>query len=382
MNPCGLDFAYPLGAVGLHSGWFPGLDPDGRYLMTPRVRVQLVSHKGHSVLTSLETVAHLKAESPQCPGSVDGLSSGAGSALVHLQDTIVKVKRCGFREGGAALWPHHDTTLSVCAGSWIENSEVEQVRGILRTEDALREYDFLRKLRGIGLNDAYHPLDVVEYQLDFSWLQGAVVDPKAAVVLCQVSSDLRVDELFVLMLAPILVELWESGELQYSSAMSTFFACNMSVSGFITHRFPRLQKWFRHVGYVLGVWYRHFHSLGLLRGYLNAWFGNEVVDTNGRLSFVDVDSASTTESISSRHVVRKLQELEYTQAMTAFWAEFENSTLHLFGLCGMAALQGFQEGYQRNVKILPLLKDTVDEAVAGFGSCRDGWEQLMAGVVK
>lgn len=337
-------FSYPRLLFGFCSGWSASFEPDGRYTITARRAVGLVEHPAEFVpAQGTGTVGIPFLVKTEGEGaSARGLSSGAGSTLIERDDAVYKIKRNGFLGTRYTHRPFVDSAIHDAPGETLESSTALNYRGVLPPDRARRELEAIRVLREEGLCAAYEPVGLYIYDLPTPLSPRH--PPKAGSTLVKVISDVRFDELIFAVLTDYLAEEVGTGALRFEPAEGVFIADNCSVTRFFDLCDRGLSDTFFQLGRSVGSYYREFHRAGHLRGYLNAWFGNEVVNPDGTLSLVDLDFSILRPSCSERDVAY-LQRLEYSQARGAFSGEFESMFLHCFATVGYYLGKGFDDGY-------------------------------------
>ncbi len=322
---------------GFSSGWANDFNPDGNYALTQRRNVSLEEIPARSILTGKQEIILLK----NSQGSIRGISSGAGSSLYEKEGIILKIKRNGYKERGPTNEPF---TYTRNAGN--QTTETEEYRGILHKQTAINEYNAIQQLRKEGLCEAYKPIDILEYTIPQT-------NKKAHALITEVTSEVRLDEVILGIQGNILTEKIKTGELIFNETTGMFRTNNLDEEAFLN---PQTQQDVYNIGYSLGSHYKEFHRKGWTRGYPHSWFGNEILNTDGTLSFVDLEDASKNKT--NIH-----QQTERYQAQSALFAEFEH--LGIRGLAHNAATlaQAFSEGYERTSRPIPIPQETIQRFI-------------------
>jgi hypothetical protein len=300
---------------------------------------------------------------PMAAGSLHrGLSCGAASALVAAGGTVYKLKRCGFRTEGFRKGRrnrYHETI-----GEDIVEDLVlaERPFGLLGAEGAWNEVRIVERLRAFGLCDAYRPIGVFTFSV-----RGATADSDvAAAALCEVTSDLRGDELFFAMLVCALAASARQGEFAYVPDQRRFELRGLKLRSVLTDIAEgRAHRRLRALGKAVGGAHRRLHGTGFIRGYNNTWFGNDVVGPDGQISLIDHDNSVVLPEDPLpgplRAYLRSMNCYGYTAQL---WQEATRFSVLPISAGAMEIATGFDEGYRDGAEpsIGPeLLRDIVAE---------------------
>ena len=312
--------------MGFCSSWAENFNPEGNYVLTKRKKVKLKEINAKSIITNKPQKMFLR--DPE--GTIKGVSSGAGSSLLKDADNVYKIKRNGYKENGPTYNPF----------SYKDNKDGKQTtkileyRGILTKNQALGEYNALIKLKKEGLCEAYDPIDVLEYTIPFT-------DQKAYSVITKIKSEVRFDELIFGIQGEVIANKVNSGQLIFDKKTGMFNVNNLDEKEFSN---KTLQDDLYIIGYCLGSYYKEFHRKGWVRGYPHSWFGNEIINEDGTISFVDLEEATNKKENLELH-----QKTERYQAQSALFAEFEH--LGIRGLAHNAATlaEAFRQGYDESL---------------------------------
>lgn len=332
-------FDYPK-TFGFTSGWNDGFNPDGSYRLTRRIPVRLQKLPAHSLLTGESRTMLLKTAKKT---GFAGLSSGAGSSLYRLADgSVIKIKRNGYFHNGPVNESYCLPDVSFKAN--LETSKTFFKRGIMDRKTAETEFKMLALLHNEGFCSAVVPQDILIYSLPDS-------KEEAYAIFCQVTSDLRLDELVFALYSDHLKRQVDSKKLSFNKKNGLFLAKNYSLNDALNEK--QLFSDLFIIGKVLGSNYRKFHQAGFLRGYPHSWFGNEVIGKDGSVSFADLEFAYHT--VSGKKQFKQLQEIERFQAQSALFSEFETMGLHFFALGAKELAKGFIAGYEKpSVRKIPV----------------------------
>lgn len=353
-------FNYPTGFFWFCSGWHDEFEPDGRYSITRRRKVSLKEEEAQFTKTSTLNYSIPQLLLKNKESNITGLSSGAGSSLFEHSGNIFKIKRNGFFNDKYTFQPFLDSGIDADLENVIESSIMLNYRGVLTPERAEREIKALDVLKREGLCDAYEPLGFFLYELpsQLSEHDNAI----AGASLMAVNSDIRIDEFVFALLSDMLYKSIDEGYLKYDHSNHVFLANDFPVSSFFKEFKTQYSEIFYDIGKSIGSFYKEFHNNGHLRGYLNAWFGNEVVNPDGSLSLIDLDFSIMNPKFSKEDI-KELQKLEYSQARGSFSSEFESMFLHSFALVGYYLGKGFDNGYYCSSNPINIPQEYVNKAV-------------------
>lgn len=239
-------------------------------------------------------------------GATVGWSSGAGGAVFRSNGRLFRLKRCGYRnEGIGRSGPVLDRAFVPDGAGRVCARRVATPLGLCHPLILTRELETLGCLRAAGF------VSGIEAVARYS------VAEDGDAVLLEIQSDLRVDELALL--------LWRQGHRALSMNRASLVHLALSL--------------FHDVGKA----YRDAHLAGFTRGVGNAWFGNDVVLASGRVTFVDTENAFVPESVTANRL-RKLQLADLRHYRSSVVAGSRTSAA--LGTVGDAVLNAFNRGYR------------------------------------
>lgn len=306
-------FRMPSCASGWHSGWDEKQnDPCAALALAKRRTVQLAPHAAERTVT-------LAADSDVPPfllktplGTVRGLSSGAGGALVEWRGNIFKLKRCGLKNEGIFLNAIRDRNISTAGDRLIETT-ISAPAGLAPLPLLEREAEVVCRLPEFGLEAASRPSVI------YVIVKG---DAPSGCLVSTVKSDLRVDE--------VLYGL----------------ACN---HGGLLSR-PKIHELVEELGAAEGALYSRIHCSGIVRGIGNSWYGNEALGSDGSLLLCDLETFFFPELVTLE-LSRFYRSHEKNFFHMAVWR-----SLAMLGDTGMDLtrrfLRAFQSTYERRAEIL------------------------------
>jgi hypothetical protein len=350
------DFRYPLGAVGFSSGWRRAagfslnrqpqlsarlqtkLVPCGRSMFLPFENGGLRSNGSNAATRSLRFMV----KAPPDGDGITAITSGGGSAIFDWNGWALKLKRCGFAEDGFADEPFYSPSLVVKADDTLEYCS-KNYGGLMPLESAIAELLWADRARNFGLAEAYRPagLIVLTEPPDLPFR----ARPFGAAVF-DLDSDLRVDELVMMALSPILTELFREKLLRLHPA-NEFHGANGFPLGASLARWTEVSRRLDGIGRASGGLYRKTHDIGLLRGRGSCWFGNEVVGRDGRLSLVDFDGGMEWAATFDTTLAERLRALEVeAYCAETFWFLTDMKPI-LFGVLATAYVAAFRDGYTK-----------------------------------
>lgn len=315
------DFTKP-NTFGFTSSWAENFDPEGNYVLTKRRRVNLKEFPARSIMRAgKETSIFLRNEH----GTREGLSSGAGSSIVDINGRPIKIKRNGYKENGPVSKPFKTVNKG--------KTEIVPYRGILSLEQALGEYQAIKKLKEDNLCSAYTPVDILEYTIPGT-------EKKAYALITEINSDVRIDEVIFGLHGAVLADKVRKKELVFDQKKGLFTLEGLVDEGFND---KTLKEDLYMLGYSLGSFYKEFHEKGWVRGYPHSWFGNEVLNSDGTISFVDLEDATNTFKVND---LKRKQRLEWRQAQGALVAEFEYLGIEPLSCNAAIIAEAFANGYK------------------------------------
>lgn len=272
--------------------------------------------------------------------AIAGLTSGGGSAVFASGGATYRLKRCGQAFDGFPDQPFYSHAQVAVDGGSVEVS-YKPLSGLMSLATALGELKMADLFRRNGLAPAVEPVAM----LAITNLPGVDKSANAAAVLYRIDSDLRLDELVHLALSPVLAELFEEKAVTYNPD-SGWWDANGAPMSSVLDAWPAPFERVRQLGVAAGGSYRQTHDAGFLRGKGSAWFGNEVVDAQGRLSVVDFDGGTgpaTDFPATMNALLRSYENSLYCNESFWYMTDRKPSTLGLFGA---AFVDGFREGYE------------------------------------
>jgi hypothetical protein len=347
------DVRFPREAYGHSSGWHPRRafslkrQPD----LAPRMPVALEAC-GDAVAFRLVDglldlceardfpVGFMVKRDPATAGphALAGLSSGGGSALFSIDDSVYRLKRCGQAYDGFTDEPYF-THAIVSARETLEVT-AKPLGGLMTIATALLELEMAGAFRSNGLSPAIEPVGM----LIVTGLAGLPAGASPAAVLYRIESDLRLDEVVYMALSPVLAELFDAGVLAYDPLSGWWDAAGTPMSA-VMRLWPDAFDRVTQLGMAAGGNYRAVHEMGYLRGKGSSWFGNEVIGTDGRLSAVDFDGGTGLAVEYDPKVARTLRRFEtecYCAESFTYLKDMRPCTLGIFGT---AFIDGFRAGY-------------------------------------
>jgi hypothetical protein len=350
------DFRLPRHAYGHSSGWHPkrafslNRQPD----LAPRMPVAL-QPIGESVPFRLEDgflnpctsdafpATFMVKTSPHhsAPGAIFGLSSGGGSAIFEKGDSVYRLKRCGQAYDGFTNEPFFTHAVISSEASDMIEVTYKPLGGLMTVVTALLELRMAHTFHCAGLSSAIEPVGM----LIVTGLPSVSADANVAAALYRIKSDVRLDEMVYMALSPVLAELFEAGAISYNPVTGWWDAAGTPLEGALhmwSDSFDRVTR----LGIAAGGCYRNVHEAGYLRGKGSSWFGNEVVDADGRLSVVDFDGGNGVASEYPRKIADMLRVFEsncYCTESFGYLLYMRPSTLGVFG---SAFIEGFRLGYK------------------------------------
>lgn len=367
------DFAFPVGAYGNSSAWWPprGVNlhrqPDlaARRLLSliPTGEAVFMPARGNSGAIRTSTFFEKRPyDADTLEQGLLALSSGAGSALVRDRDKqTFKLKRCGLADQGFPMQYSQSHRSVNRDGEQFEFSDLA-LAGLMNVETAAVECEMANELHSIGLTPAYKPCGIFLINRLSAEHNSAGV---AAAVLMKVRSDLRVDELVYMTMTPLLADLFDCGKLSYDDQCEHwgFFGAEALPTQESRRRWKDISEKLSAIGESVGSAYRRLHEAGYLRGIGSCWFGNEVVDEDGEISIVDFDGGATKDSTYAADVARDLKCLEFEQYCSESLLMLTPMRPRALMLFGMDFINAVRRGYREQYTPLPryLLNAVISE---------------------
>lgn len=340
---------WPEGAFGLSSGWHHG--PVSRRPLSVRQPVWLKPREARFSPAGTNDPAPpipmlVKTPEPDMPGAVPGLSSGAASALVRRNGRVYKIKRCGFQDGadrqgelGTYMLKSSDIDTRETAG--IE----KRVLGWMSVAAARREAAGLAAFAAAGLPVAYTPVGT------YVWADALEPDDEKGALACDIASDLRGDELFFMILTPRFARFAETGQLWFRARTGRIDFADAVIDGaFVDIEIGRTGQRLESLGCALGGALRRLHDAGLLRGHLNAWFGNDVIAPDGWICPVDCDGATDIARHLPPHKIARMQQLERVEYSNLLFTELIHFQSLVIAEAGRRLRDAVDRGYEARSK--------------------------------
>lgn len=353
--------AFPVGVWGFHSGWNGNKDPTKSIAFSPRRHVNLELIPPELVqyhrVSDFEVACSFYVKTSHMTG-VMGLSSGAGSAILkvrredaELPYCTVRLKRCGFREQGLSGREFWGSEITVTDGRLVENAGYDYA-GVAELDQVLLELHNASCLLQCGINTGVFPLgyfDITKYVKSQRLGISPAFRPAAAVF--GICSDLRLDELISMAMSPMLSDLSIAGLLRFDEAQMRFLADGLCLdSVFASSIYRQTEEKLSHVCEALGAKYRELHKAGFLRGYGNCWMGNEVVEANGSIDFVDLDVLQNVSSIHRSPAVDRVRRAEFLQARSNLFDFYQYQDFAVFAVLATSMTEAFESGYRGSTK--------------------------------
>lgn len=90
------------------------------------------------------------------------------------------------------------------------------------------------------------------------------------------------------------------------------------------------------------------HFDGYIRGIDNSWFGNEIICIDGAIGLCDLESTFTKKEINNSKTFDYLKKMDCQLAKTAFYDSMNFFNNSIASLVGIALIDGFNNGYDKN----------------------------------
>jgi hypothetical protein len=246
-------FRMPLWASGWHSGWDEKQkDPCAALALGNRRTVHLTRCAAERTVTLIGNCDVPPFLLKTARGTIRGLSSGAGGALVPWRGNIVKLKRCGLKNEGIFLDALRDRHIRTASGRLLETT-ITAAAGLAPLPVLERETEVVRRLPAFGLEAASEPCAmyvVAEGQAPSGCLMSSV------------KTDLRVDEVL--------------------------YGLARNHGGLLSR--ADIHELVHELGAAEGALYSSIRHSGMVRGVGNSWYGNEALDSNGTLLLCDLET--------------------------------------------------------------------------------------------
>ncbi|EPM69837.1 hypothetical protein A584_12920 [Pseudomonas syringae pv. theae ICMP 3923] len=260
-------------------------------------------------LSFLEVIDRYPVKTAQSEGAqyVEGLSSGAGSALAFIHGRVLKFKRCGFRDIGFT----HD-----CIGD--ESIPGDQsYAGLMGLDSAAVELMISQELWELGLLTAYKPLGLYVATEDFSdYHEGR----RFGCTVFDITSDVRVDELLMMAITPTLMTRLAGKTVSFSSKRNLFSSLfNDETTNFCVGKKDAIE-FVVSTAKASGAAYRRLHDAGYYRGRGSAWLGNDLLTPTGDIELVDFDGGMRPCSLQDVSNEKGIELDEYTASSTAYFS--------------------------------------------------------------
>lgn len=328
------DFAFPKAAFGRSSGWGEKRQAAQTIAHPPivsRREVRLAERwRGMRIALDASGVPNLDQATPTrlLIKAADGeagrpaLSSGASSALLREADgQVTRIKRCGFARNGVGARVGYIGRI-----------------GMMGLGEALHEGRMLATFHAQGLCAACRPTAIeIAADPDAPFFK----EQACAAVRVAVTSDVRADEWMLIIL---------NRELEQGGVEPPFFVVQgeervllrqFGIANAVLQE-RRSGERMAILGRGLGGLMRAVHDAGYVRGRGSAWFGNDVVGPDLRLSAVDADGGAADAS-TSLAVMKRVEVADYAAGFADYfsWGQSDWIAEYATILCEM-----FWEGYR------------------------------------
>lgn len=329
-----INFKYPSFAIGTHSGWNEiNNSPTTSLSLTKRIPVKLNKSAYEKIFTNIKKEVPYMIKSIK--GSIEGLSSGAGSSIIEFEKLFFKIKRNGYRNKGFIDKQIPDREF-IIKDTIFEETDNE-VGGAMSNIDAQREIRIENELTKKGFLIPQKIVGLYKIETPFK-------KDDAVAIIQQIDTDFRADELTMIYLFNLFFDIYGS---------KCFFSLNENSFNFPQYSIKEGLKIFKRdysnlffeLAKNIGSIYRKFHDEGYLRGISNSWYGNELICEDGNVGVCDLESCFSKEEINDDEVFKELAKTDYNLAITAFYDSmncFENS---IASIAGSKLVEGFREGY-------------------------------------
>lgn len=335
-----IDFSYPLGFIGYHSGWNNNGEPTKELSLTLRRKIKLKSYPSIILDRFDDKIEEVPFLIKNRKGKIEGLSCGAGGALVKLDGSVYKFKRNGFKYEGFTENYINDRELLFKKSSIIENSIYEH-GGALDYNDALREINNHKLITKLGFVSPYKPIGIRKIGLPFK------TEETYCSLIYEVKSDLRADEVCMAVLINILSKIKNKAKFD----QGYIYLTNVNTKDIITQNEEEFDL-LHNLGRKIGRIYKRLHKKNLIRGIGNSWYGNEIIMPDGEVGVTDLDSMYTLEQFrGNEEVFIKFQKNDlnlFTTGVYSSLSYFENC---VFDFAAQSIIEGFNKGYFENKKI-------------------------------
>jgi len=257
-----LDFKYPEGLIGFHSGWSSNDSPTHRLSLTKRLTVKLKpSNYTPEIIFKEGDIPPFMIKSKE--GKVKGLSSGVGSTLIKYRSRVFKIKRNGFKYKGFLKNKIFDRNFEIKEKGLYEESEFE-VGGCLSMIDAKREILIETKLEKEGFSIPHKTVALYKVETPF-------YKEDAVALIQEIKSDFRVDEFVMVLLCNLFYDIFKNKTKIRVSEQNVIFP-NYSLKKGLNLLNKKYKKTFHLIGRNIGSIYRRLHDKGFIRGISNSWW--------------------------------------------------------------------------------------------------------------
>ena len=329
-----INFKYPSFAIGMHSGWNEKNDsPTTSLSLSKRIPIKLKKSSYKSIFLRIDNEVPYMIKSIR--GDVGGLSSGAGSAIVKVNNFFYKIKRNGYRNNGFINKQIPDREF-IINDTLLEETDNE-VGGAMSNIDAQREIKIENELSKKGFLIPQRIIGLYKIKTPFK-------KDDAVAIVQKINTDFRADELTMVYLFNLFFDIY-GNKCSFSLNENSFKFPQYSIKeGFKIFK-KYYSKLFFELAKNIGCIYRRFHDEGYLRGISNSWYGNELICEDGNIGVCDLESCFSKEEINDGEIFKELAKTDYNLAITAFYDSmncFENS---IASIVGSKLVEGFREGY-------------------------------------
>ena len=368
------NFNFPVGLCGFHSGWNEKVTNARKIQITYRRLVNLkslgkISFKSFNKRKQPDSYSYYIKEKSDLNNvnNLVGLSSGAGSAIFfHPTDKCYyRLKRCGYQDKGFTSKKYESSIFQVKSRDLIESNSFDMA-GVISMDDAIKECHNLITLKQFGINKTIEAVGIYNLEQIYN-LNSSEFFPSA--LICKIGSDVRIDELIFSTLTPILSRLIEKRVIRFNRLSHEFSTTGFSIAYWRKNGGRDIEDVLWQIGLALGSAYKNLHSVGFLRGIESCWFGNEVIEEDGGIAFVDVASLIDPKQTGKLRNVKEHQYIEYVTAYTNVSFLFQTTNSLLFSFVGSLLAQAFEKGYEKNV-IYTLSKKDVFDIIIRHLACR------------
>jgi len=353
-----IDFRYPFFAIGFHSGWSENNSSPTMNLSLTRRKKLLLKKEKFKEIKKISLAPPFMVKDKK--GSVNALSSGAGSSIIKFGEKYFKIKRNGYREEGFVKKGVPDREFSLENGLFEECDDEDA--GLLSLNDALREMQveeelkkssFLIPQKIVALYSIKNPFD----------------EENSVAIIQEIQTDFRADEYCSILLTNLFYDVFGKN-CQIDLKKSRFKFGRYSLGKALDLFEEKYSSKFFQIGRNIGRIYKSLHLFGYTRGISNSWYGNELICEDGNIGLCDLESCFSEKEIKDKNLFEQLKKTDIMLAKTAFYESmnyFENS---LASFVGVRLIEGFEEGYKIN-KAEKLNPEEIKKQIAKFIKIRN-----------